>query len=581
MALSTKPAEATRSKNMDAKQRARDLLVEIYGLDKGQEAWERIARLIENAPRQTSREEGFFSEKDVVLITYGDSIRQEGQPPLQTLHAFAREHLQGVISAVHFLPFFPWSSDDGFSVKDFMTIDPPLGDWEDVARFGQDFDLMFDYVVNHVSAQSQWFQNYLAGKTGFTDLAIEMDPTIDLSMVTRPRALPLLTEFHKETGETVHVWTTFSDDQIDLNYRSLDVLVKMLEALLLYVAQGARIVRMDAIAYLWKEIGTTCIHLPQTHAMVKLFRAVFDIVAPDAIIITETNVPHAENISYFGNGRDEAQMVYNFTLPPMLFHAFVTGDATELSRWARGLSLASPDTTFFNFTASHDGIGVRPLEGILPPEAIDKTLAEAVQANGGQISYKNNPDGTQSPYELNITYVDALRVPGRDNDPQHPARFLASQSIQYALPGVPATYIHSLLGSRNWYQGVEQTGRARTINREKLDKATVVAEINDPQSFRARIFAPYAHMIRTRTRQPAFHPNAGFEILDLGPQLFGIKRTASTQTLWAVTNITDRPVRANLTASGAQGQMEDQLTKNSQDAANLELGPYQFVWLSH
>ncbi|MDJ0855972.1 MAG: alpha-amylase family glycosyl hydrolase [Desulfobacterales bacterium] len=566
---------------MDAMQRIKELLIEIYGPATGVEAWGRIAPLIENAPRQAGRGKGFFSEKDVVLITYGDSIRREGQAPLQTLHGFAREYLQGVISAVHFLPFFPWSSDDGFSVKDFMAIDPQLGDWDDVARFSRDFDLMFDYVVNHVSAQSQWFRDYRAGKPGFADLAIEMDPALDLSMVTRPRALPLLTEFKKDTGEPVHVWTTFSDDQIDLNYRSLDVLSKMLEALLLYVAKGARIVRMDAIAYLWKEIGTTCIHLPQTHAMVKLFRAVFDVVAPDAIIITETNVPHAENISYFGNGRDEAQMVYNFTLPPMLFHAFVTGDTTELSNWARGLTLASPDTTFFNFTASHDGIGVRPLEGILPPEAVDKTLADAVKANGGQISYKNNPDGSQSPYELNITYVDAMRVPGSEDDPRHPARFLASQSIQYALPGVPATYVHSLLGSRNWYAGLEQTGRARTINREKLDIDTLTADLKNPDSFRARVFGPYTRMIRTRTQQPAFHPNADFEILDLGPRAFGIKRSATAQTLWAVTNITPQPVGIDLSAGGAAGKMNDLISGTTVDAASFELAPYQFIWLTN
>ncbi len=565
---------------MDAMQRIKELLIEIYGPTTGVEAWGRIAPLIENATRQAGRGEGFFSEKDVVLITYGDSIRREGQAPLQTLHGFAREYLQGVISAVHFLPFFPWSSDDGFSVKDFMTIDPQLGDWEDVARFGRDFDLMFDYVVNHVSAQSQWFRDYLAEKPGFTDLAIEMDPGLDLSMVTRPRALPLLSEFNKDAGTPVHVWTTFSEDQIDLNYRSLDVLEKMLEALLLYVEKGARIIRMDAIAYLWKEIGTTCIHLPQTHAMVKLFRAIFDIVAPDAIIITETNVPHAENISYFGDGRDEAQMVYNFTLPPLLFHAFVSADTTVLSNWARGLRLDSADTTFFNFTASHDGIGVRPLEGILPPEAVD-TLAETVRANGGQISYKNNPDGSQSPYELNITYVDALGVPGRPEDPRHPARFLAAQSIQYALPGVPATYIHSLLGSRNWYKGLQQTGRARTINREKLDVETVKADLENLESFRARVFTAYTHMIRTRIRQPAFHPNAGFDILDLGPRVFGIKRTSSTQTLWAVTNITPQPVRIDLTTSGAVGKMGDLISDAAVDPSALELGPYQFMWLSN
>jgi sucrose phosphorylase len=398
-------------------------------------------------------------------------------------------------------------------------------------------------------------------------------------VVTRPRALPLLTEFVKASGTPVHVWTTFSDDQIDLNYRSLDVLVQMLEVLLLYVARGARFIRMDAIAYLWKEIGTPCIHLPRTHAMVKLFRAVFDCVAPATVIITETNVPHAENISYFGDGRDEAQMVYNFTLPPLLFHAFVTGDTTALSDWAQGLVLDSADTTFFNFTASHDGIGVRPLEGILPPEAVG-ILAATVRANGGRISYKNNPDGSQSPYELNIAYVDALGRPRGTEDPLHPARFLASQAIQYVLPGVPATYIHSLLGSRNWYAGLEHTGRARTINREKLDLAAVAAELNDPASLRARIFNPYTRMIRTRTRQPAFHPNAGLQVLDLGPQVFGIQRTAAEQTLWAVTNITDRPARISLTSTGAAGKMHDLIAATTMDSAAIELGPYQFAWLS-
>jgi glycosidase len=320
---------------MDALDRIQQLLVDIYGETRGKDAWGRVAPLIAKAPKQAPRRDGFFSEKDVVLIAYGDSIRQAGQAPLQTLQTFVRDYLQDVFSAIHILPFFPWSSDDGFSVKDFMTIDPQLGDWGDVARIGRDFDLMFDYVVNHVSAQSPWFQDYLAAKPGFEALAIEMDPSADLSMVTRPRSLPLLSEFTKPSGEAVHVWTTFSDDQIDLNYRSLDVLEKMLEALLLYVANGARILRMDAIAYLWKEIGTTCIHLPQTHRMVKLFRAVLDRVAPDTIIITETNVPHAENIRYFGNGRDEAQMVYNFTLPPLLLHAFVQGNASALSQWAR------------------------------------------------------------------------------------------------------------------------------------------------------------------------------------------------------------------------------------------------------
>jgi sucrose phosphorylase len=434
---------------------------------------------------------------------------------------------------------------------------------------------MFDYVVNHFSSKSRWFEYYLSAKSGFEDFAIEVDPAIDLSMVTRPRSLPLLSQYRKKDGQLIHLWTTFSADQIDFNFASLNVLAKMAEVLLCYVRQGATILRLDAIAYLWKEIGTTCIHLPQTHAVVKLFRAILDVVAPDVMIITETNVPHPENISYFGNGRDEAQMVYNFTLPPLLFYTFVKEDATVLTDWAQGLQLDSADNTFFNFTASHDGIGVRPLEGILPPRELE-TLIDVVKANGGQVSYKRNPDGTESPYELNITYVDAILA---DRHSTRADRFLASQSIQYALPGVPATYIHSLLGSRNWTEGVKQTGRARTVNREKLQAVEVMRELDDPASFRSQVFYPYIDLMKTRIQQPAFHPNAEFEILDLGPKVFGIRRSSGGQTIHAVTNVSSTDVTVSLPSKEAHSAASDLISGKSYTPAALKLKPYQYVWL--
>ncbi len=527
---------------MNNLQKVKQLLTEIYGPETGQAALERLQPIIEKFVPPPPKKEEFFSQEDVVLITYGDTLRRPGQAPLATLHEFADNYLKGAISTIHFLPFFPYSSDDGFSVMDFFRIDPQLGSWENVNAIGQDFQLMFDYVVNHFSSKSQWFDNYLSGEKEFEDFAIEVDPALDLSRVTRPRSLPLLSEYQKKDGQHVHLWTTFSADQIDFNFASLNVLAKMTEVLLYYVRQGATIVRQDAIAYLWKEIGTQCIHLPQTHAVVKLFRAILDLVAPDVMIITETNVPHAENISYFGNGRDEAQMVYNFTLPPLLFYTFVKEDATVLTDWAKGLRLESSGNTFFNFTASHDGIGVRPLEGILPPQTLD-ALIEIVNMNGGQVSYKRNPDGTNSPYELNITYVDAILA---DKDSTRADRFLASQAIQYVLPGVPATYIHSLLGSRNWTAGVEQTGRARTVNREKLQVEDVIRELKDPESFRSQVFYPYIELIKTRIRQPAFHPNAEFEILNMGPQVFAITRFAKNQTICAVTNISQSEITVSI-----------------------------------
>jgi len=403
-----------------------------------------------------------------------------------------------------------------------------------------------------------------------------VDPFTDLSMVARPRSSLLLTEFKKDSGCRVHLWTTFSEDQIDLNYKSLHVLENMVQAMLFYVSQGAKIIRLDAIAYLWKEIGTSCIHLAQTHDMVKLFRAVLDIVAPDVMIITETNVPHDENISYFGNGRDEAQLVYNFTLPPLLFYSFVTENCRVLSDWAAGLHLASPTNTFFNFTASHDGIGVRPLEGILPTRELDK-LTAVVKANDGQISYKRNPDGSDSPYELNITYVDAISGSG---DSDNAARFLASQAIQYALPGVPATYIHSLLGSRNWTAGVEQTGRARTINREKLQVDRVIAELNDAASFRSRVFYPHLDLIRVRRAQRAFHPNADFKILEIDPRVFAIKRSLDGQVVYSLTNISSAEIPLTLSEIESNGNMMDLITGQQMDAKAIRLNPYQFIWLT-
>ncbi len=551
------------------------LLQTIYGEARGTEAFNKIWPLIEAFPARTPREKAFFSQKDVVLITYGDTLNQKTARPLSALYDFAKIHLKDIISTIHFLPFFPYSSDDGFSVTDFFQINPDLGDWDHVNRFEKNFDLMFDFVINHFSAQSDWFRCYMEDQPGFGDFAIEVDPGTDLSRVVRPRALPLLTPFKKADGREVHLWTTFSADQIDFNYKSLNVLTQMVQALLFYVRQGAQVLRLDAIAYLWKEIGTDCIHRPETHLMVQLFRKILDVVAPDVIIITETNVPHQENVSYFGDGRNEAQMVYNFTLPPLLVHTFIEEDASLLSKWAQGLHLESPHTTFFNFTASHDGIGVRPLEGILPPEALDK-LVEVVTACGGRVSCKQNPDGSESPYELNITYLDAILA---DEKSSEAAKFLASQAIQYVLPGVPATYIHSLLGSRNWHEGVRQTGRNRTINREKLHLETVLAELDDPWSWRSRIFYPYLELIKLRTQQPAFHPNAAFEVVDLKRSVFAIKRSSPHQTIYAITNVTSRPVSVDLSSLGLPGSMPDLFSTQSLRTNPLNLMPYTSVWL--
>lgn len=561
---------------MQGAREIKNQLESIYGEKEGEKAFQKIIPLIDK-PTNKKKSKEYFSHQDSVLITYGDSLRKDNELPLQTLHRFADIYLKDVFSTIHILPFYPYSSDDGFSITDFLSVDPSLGSWKDIKSLGVEFNLMVDYVANHISAESKWFQNYLAQEKGFEKLAIEIDPETDVSAVTRPRALPLLTEFEKKSNKKIHVWTTFSTDQIDLNYQSIDVLEMMIKVLLFYVEQGAKIIRLDAIAYLWKEIGTNCIHHQKTHEMVQLFRKILNVVAPDTILLTETNVPHNENISYFGDGQSEAQMVYNFTLPPLLLYSFAFEQFDTFSTWAKGLNVASNENTFFNFTASHDGIGVRPLEGILTNDEI-KRLCELVKNNGGGVSYKKNPDKTESPYELNITYLDALFKKRKDS--YHVQRFLAAQAIQYVLPGVPATYIHSLLGSRNWQEGVKHTKRLRTINREKLLFDDVAGELNDPNSFRSKVFYPYVEMIKIRKEQKAFHPNSNFNILDMNKEVFAIKRFCDDQAIYALTNISSRRVGFSLRESKIKSQMKDLITGQKVLTDSIELNPYQYVWLT-
>jgi sucrose phosphorylase len=557
----------------------RSILQNIYGKRKGEVAFSRITAILNAFSKENSAAKATtFSQADVLIITYSDTLLREGEPPLQTLDKFFKEHAKEVFSGIHILPFFPYSSDDGFSVTDFTSVRPDLGSWADIRAIGDGFKLMVDLVLNHISAQSDWFRNYLAGEEGFENLAIEVDPGTDLSRVARPRSQPLLTAFDKHSGHRVHLWTTFSADQIDLNYKSLDVLEGMLKAMLFYVSQGVEIIRLDAVAYLWKEIGTPCIHLPQTHDMVRLFRSILDRVAPQVVLITETNVPHDENVCYFGNGQDEAQMVYNFTLPPLLLHALSTGNARVLSEWVQTLSTPSTTTTFFNFTASHDGIGIRPLEGILPSPEIDR-LADRVTRNGGNVSTRRRPDGTDDPYEFNITYLDALKDPDVTKDPFHLSRFLASQAIALILPGIPAVYIHSLLGSQNWTAGVDQTGRARTINREKLSADVVSTDLADPSTIRARVFHAYQKMIRVRVHQPAFCPSAGMQVHHLDDRVLTIQRLCQDQTLYALTNLSDERLTITLPITEKDMVLTDLLSDRKFKTEAVSMSPYAVLWL--
>jgi sucrose phosphorylase len=562
----------------------RSKLTLLYGDADAQHTYERLLALIGISVPPQPRTFA-FSERDVVLICYGDHVRGEGEAPLTTLHRLLRERVKPAINTVHLLPFYPYSSDDGFSVIDYYAVNPDVGTWDDVSAMRADFRLMFDAVFNHISAQSAWFQAYVRGESPYDRFFIAVDPTLDLSLVRRPRTLPLLTKFETAHGEK-HVWTTFSEDQVDLDFANPDVLIEMVRVLLFYVQQGAALIRLDAIAYLWKVIGTTCIHLPETHLVVQLLRDVLDVVAPQVAIITETNVPHDENISYFGDGLNEAQMVYQFSLPPLILHSFRTGDASALTAWANTLHPPSHMTSYFNFTASHDGVGVTPLRGLVPDEAIDD-LCAMVTAHGGFVSYKNNADGSRSPYEMNITYFDAITHP--DLTAHDPAlacqRFMCSQAIMLAVMGVPGIYFHSLFGSRNDLNGVALTGRNRSINREKPSVELLLQELVQEGSIRQRVYTAYMHLLAVRTAEPAFHPLAAQRILSLNSGVFALERTAHDGTrVIALHNVAGVPLTLDIPVASAstwRDLLSEQSYTATGDGLRISLPPFAVVWLKH
>lgn len=539
----------------------KDQLTFLYGGNISARLFEQTKNLLNQYRPRIKPRNGTLTERDAMLITYGDQIQAPNEKPLQTLKKFCDTYLTGIVSGIHILPFYPWTSDDGFSVIDYRQIDPALGDWGDVSSM-QNFRLMFDGVINHISSKSDWFQKFLQDDPHYRDYFVIVDGEPNLSQVVRPRTLPLLTSFNTPSGEK-KVWTTFSADQIDLNFKNPNVLLEILDILLLYVERGATFIRLDAIAYLWKEIGTTCIHCSQTHVVIQFLRAALNEVAPHVHLITETNVPHSDNISYFGDGTNEAQLVYNFALPPLTLHTFHTGDARVLSAWAKTLTLPSDKTTFFNFLASHDGIGLNPARGILSNAEID-ALVDRTLAHGGLISYKHNADGTQSPYEMNISYFDALSDPN-GNEPleRQVDRFIAAQAMMLSIIGMPGIYFHSLFGSRGWLEGVQQTGRNRTINREKLRFDELKDQLTDESSLRSKVFTKYSQLLKTRSRSPAFDPHGAQIIHDLHPAVFAVERISSDglSRMLCLHNVSQNNVSFSV--------IEKQIV----------LEPYQVLWL--
>lgn len=525
-----------------------------------------------------------WSQRDALVISYGDSLLREGEKPLVTLKHFLDEHTDGLLTGVHILPFYPWSSDDGFSVLDYSSVNEALGSWSDINAIACDYDLMADLVINHCSSRSLWFQNFLRGQSPGKDYFFTASPEDDLSAVVRPRTSDLLREVETVDGVR-YVWCTFSHDQVDLDFRNPEVLLQFVSIVRHYLDNGVRIFRLDAVAFLWKVPGTDCLNLEETHEVVRLLRTLVEHAVPDALLITETNIPNQQNLSYFGNA-NEAHCVYNFSLPPLLVNTLVTGDCSHLKMWMMSMPPAHNGTTYFNFIASHDGIGLRPAEGLLSDEELD-ALVNTMCHFGGHVSYRALDDGQSKPYEINISLFDALQGTTAGPDSWGLARFVCAHAIMLGLEGMPGIYLHSLLGTRNDHARVENSGHYRAINRHQWDYALLEEELEREDSTHSEVFRRIKNLLSIRRQQPAFHPNATQFTLHLGAALFGYWRQSMDrrQSVFCISNVSDQALPLALSDINLIGTDEwvDLIGAqrfHSRDEV-VEVRPYQTLWITN
>ncbi len=562
----------------------------IYADVAGVDDYQKLASKIIDAAQLTNDQQipsahcDYWDQTDIAVITYADTIRQQGVAPLHVLHKTLDTLFRENINIVHILPFFPFSSDDGFAVMDYKEVNEGHGDWDDISGIANDYHLMSDLVINHCSTRSGWFQNFIKAVTPGCDYFFTASPDDDLSEVVRPRTNPLLNEV--ETAEGIkHVWCTFSHDQADLNFTNPEVLLEFVRIIRFYLDRGVRIFRLDAVAFLWKVVGTSCLNLDQTHEIVRLLRTLIEHIRPDAMIITETNIPNRENLSYFGNA-NEAHCVYNFSLPPLLLNTLITGDCHYLKQWMMSMPPAQHGTAYLNFIASHDGIGLRPAEGLMQEQEIEK-LINTMQSFGGRISWRTGQDGRIRPYEVNIALFDALKgtVDGEDEFAEQ--RFICAHAIMLALEGIPAFYIHSLLATGNDYERLESTQRNRTINRHRWQYDDLIKVLNDDTTRHARIYHQLQQLMRLRRAQPAFHPNATQFTLHLGNQIFGFWRQSMErrQSIFCINNISSQTITLSLLDINliSTEQWYDLINKEKFDQldATIELAPYQTRWITN
>ncbi|MDC3106567.1 alpha-amylase family glycosyl hydrolase [Candidatus Pelagibacter sp.] len=540
-----------------------------------------IINLIKYFNNKNSKKIKTISEKTSVVISYGDSLYSKKQKFfIKNFNSFYQKKLINYFNTIHFLPFYPSSSDSGFAVKDYYKVDDRIGSWSDIKKISKKSDIMADIVINHSSARGIWFKNFLKKKRPGKDYFLTVDANFDTSKVIRPRDHKLLKKINI-FNKTDYLWRTFSPDQIDLNFKNPAVLIRFIKIMINLINHGVTIFRLDAVGYLWKESATKCINLKQTHEIVKLLRIICKVLKVQTLIVTETNLPEKENLSYFGKD-DEANWIYNFSLPPLLIHAFLFENSFYLNKWSKKLPKLKIENSYLNFLASHDGIGIRPTEGIFDNLTLRKFL-KRLKKNGSKFSFRKIQNKSKKIYEANITIFDALKKSNFDEIGKYSLdRYMSAHAIMFSLEGIPAVYFNSLFGTSNDEAKFIISGNNRDINRYKWNLDRIQNQLKNKKSKQSIFFKRITDLLVSRRNQKAFHPNASRHTLSLGSKIFSFKRISidRKQTIVCITNLSSK-------------NQSPKLNKNYHNWKNLLghkisikknlliLKPFETVWLTN
>ena len=569
----------------DFSEKVKKYLFEIYSNDLSKKQINNLYLDIKSIFTEVikDKKKELWSEKDVLLITYADSIIKKNQKNLITLSNFLTKYCKE-FTYVHILPFFPFSSDDGFAVEDYKKIKKEHGSWNDLNKITKSFKIMVDLVINHCSSRNRLFKNFLENKDPGKDFFISSQKKFPTSKkIVRPRSSNLSKKV-LINGKDNYVWCTFGHDQVDFNFKNPSVLIYFFEIIKFYLDQNIKALRLDAVAFLWKELGTRCINLPQTHNIIRLIRLIIDNFYNKTLIITETNIPSHENLTYFGNN-NEAHCIYNFSLAPLLIHAIISGNSFYLKKWSRGMPPAQENNSYLNFLSTHDGIGMRPVEGILPEMEVKKYF-RFFKKQGGLFSYRTNK-GKKSVYEVNITLLEALKECYNGKDKYIFDRFVLAHTILFSMEGIPAIYIQNFLGSKNDNIKVKKTNSFRSINRKNWNYDSLTKIINNKSTINNKILNSIKTLIVLRKKQIAFHPNATQFTLQLGDIFFGLWRQSidRSQSIFCISNLTNKKQKISLLDINliSTNSWFDLLTKKKIKNIGDELffKPYQTYWITN